>query len=59
MLPPFIIDQIRRREEEERRKDERPVLELPVPGPDMRKEPEGRAKKDEPERGVVIIDLMG
>ena len=32
MLPPFIIDQIRRREEEERRRSEldRPRLELPV-----------------------------
>ncbi|MBK8173564.1 MAG: hypothetical protein IPK60_24950 [Sandaracinaceae bacterium] len=58
MLPPFIIDQIRRREEEERREDQRPVLELPVPVPDMRRPPEGRAK-DEPERGVVVIDLMG
>lgn len=59
MLPPFIIDQIRRREEEERRNDQRPVLELPVPGPDMRREPEGRAKEEKSERGVVIIDLMG
>jgi hypothetical protein len=32
MLPPFIIDQIRRREEDERRRGEldRPRLELPL-----------------------------
>jgi len=57
MLPPFIIEQIRKREEEEQEKQERPVLELPLPlpeGPAKQKAPE-----DEPERGVVIIDLMG
>ena len=29
MLEPWIIEQIRRREEEERRKNERPQLEIP------------------------------
>lgn len=55
MLPPFIIDQIRRREEEERRR-EAPVIELPlptaIPGPR-----EQRPRDDEPQRGVVVIDL--
>jgi len=31
MLEPWIIEQIRRREEEERRKHERPRLEIPAP----------------------------
>ena len=55
MLPPFIIEQIRQREEEEARHEA--VLELPLPAP----EPESaeRTRDDEVERGVVIIDLMG
>jgi hypothetical protein len=57
MLPPFIIDQIRRREEDERQKREhdRPRLELPVDVYQPAREP----NSDEPhsERGVVILDL--
>lgn len=53
MLPPFIIEQIRQREEEDLR--EQPVLELPLPAPASSDE---RRSDDEPERGVVIIDLM-
>jgi hypothetical protein len=52
MLPPFIIEQIRKREQEEQRY-EQPQLDLPVPQP--------RPKKDVPEeesnRGVIILDL--
>ena len=60
MLPPFIIDQIRRREEEERRRIERdrPRVELPVdayrPAPQTQRDEE---EPDDPERGVVILDL--
>ena len=55
VLPPFIIDQIRRREEEERRRQfEQPRLELPEeakrPTPEHREDEHG-------ERGVVILDL--
>lgn len=57
MLPPFIIDQIRRREEDERRRRESPVIELPLPGPTPMPR-EQRPLDDEPRRGVVIIDLM-
>jgi hypothetical protein len=41
MLPPFIIDQIRRREEEEarRRDEDQPRLELPVASGSARKSP--------------------
>ena len=64
MLEPWIIDEIRRREEEERRRGERSQLELPVP--DRPTSPEDRpgsdagdGQKDEPEpkRGVVIIAM--
>ena len=57
MLPPFIIEQIRRREEEERRRREhdRPRLELPVDA--YRPAPEPKRDEDSPSRGVVILDL--
>jgi len=65
MLEPWIIDEIRRREEE-RRRGERPQLELPLPS-----EREWREDREEdgfedakhrqgdraPERGVVIIGM--
>ena len=63
MLEPWIIEQIRRREEEQRRQhEERPRLELPVAeetwdeSPPKRNEAEDEKKdRDEPKRGVVII----
>jgi hypothetical protein len=59
MLDPWIIEEIRRREEEERR-DERPALEVPRDIPAYPPEHEGREeherKKDE-DRGVVIVDF--
>lgn len=57
MLPPFIIEQIRQREEEERR-EQRPFLELPLPvAPPRPAAP--RYDQDDADRGVVVIDLMG
>jgi hypothetical protein len=58
MLPPFIIEQIRQREEKERsrREDNRPRLELPldrIPAPARGPELED----DDPNRGVVILEL--
>ncbi|HKU39749.1 MAG TPA: hypothetical protein VJR89_16425 [Polyangiales bacterium] len=57
MLNPFIIDQIKRREQEERRRSERqPVVQLPVPMPAA---PRPTSEEDEGgERGVFIIDLF-
>jgi hypothetical protein len=67
VLEPWIIEQIRRREEEERRKHEQPRLEIPLR--------DDRYKRDRPEdqededrdgdkdhdgggnRGVVIIEI--
>lgn len=56
MLPPFIIEQIRKREEEETRRDRehQPVVELPLPPPSRRPR---READEEADRGVVIIDL--
>ena len=55
MLPSFIIDQIRQREEEERAQQQIPQLELPLPTPEGSKP---REIDDEPARGVIIIDLL-
>ncbi|MEB2311473.1 MAG: hypothetical protein OZ921_13370 [Sorangiineae bacterium] len=60
MLPPFIIDQIRRREEEERaRRDaEQPRLELPIDSHRPERHEHHEEKDDEPERGVIILELV-
>lgn len=55
MLPPFIIEQIRKREQEETRPEHRPVVDLPVPSPRRPRESDAPAE----ERGVVVIDLCG
>jgi hypothetical protein len=53
MLPPFIIEQIRKREKEQRdQRDEQPQLELP---PEDVRHP-GHTD-DDVDRGVVIVDL--
>jgi hypothetical protein len=72
MLPPFIIEQIRRREEAQRRKSDakQPRLELPVdvhrprPGAPRPAGSGGYEPAGEPDyadedhnRGVVIVDL--
>lgn len=59
MLDPWIIDEIRRREEEERqhREQPRPVLELPLESPAY----PGQSRRPDPdqggERGVVIVEF--
>jgi hypothetical protein len=53
MLPPFIIEKIRRREEDESRRDQRPFVEMPMPPKRPRE-----AESEEANRGVVVIDLV-
>lgn len=56
VLPPFIIEQIRRREEREKaQREEQPRLELPLERP----RPVRSRDDDEPDpdRGVLIVDL--
>ena len=57
MLPPFIIEQIRRREEAQRRKSDakQPRLELPLDVHRPAAEPDG--SDEDHNRGVVIVDL--
>ena len=56
MLPPFIIEQIRKREEKERQRHEQPHLELPLapPGGPMKRR---REEREEVQRGVIIVEL--
>ncbi|ATB34402.1 hypothetical protein [Melittangium boletus] len=59
MLDAFIIEEIKRRERN-REERERPVLEIPLPGPDERPRRRSDAEDDEkPPRGVIVIDLLG
>ena len=56
MLPPFIIEQIRKRESEERTRQEQPHLELPLhPMPPV-SSPSGGGEEDT-KRGVIIVEL--
>ncbi|MBX3274294.1 MAG: hypothetical protein KF729_28765 [Sandaracinaceae bacterium] len=53
MLPAYIIEELRRREEARKEPEARPTLDLPLP---LRRT---RPSADEaPDRGVVIIELM-
>ncbi len=60
MLPPFIIEQIRKREE--RQHEDRAVLELPLEqgrpippvGPSVSPSSDTEQK---PQRGVIVVDL--
>jgi hypothetical protein len=58
MLPDFIIEQIRRREEAERRRREerQPRLELPL---DVIPPARHRPDDDDRDRGVIVVDLRG
>ncbi len=56
MLPPFIIEQIRRREEQERKQYEQPQLELPIP-PHQPKRREECEDREDGQRGVIILEL--
>lgn len=53
MLDAFIIEEIKRRDRGQSRED-RPVVELPVPPPPEREQNHG--DDDDRDRGVVIID---
>jgi hypothetical protein len=59
MLDAFIIEELRRREQVRDERD-RPVVELPLPHPDMDERPRRKTNtedEEKPQRGVVVIDL--
>ena len=55
MLPPYIIEQIRKREQDEAH--EAPVIQLPLPQPLPRRD-QRPAAEESGQRGVVVIDLV-
>lgn len=57
MLDAYVIEEIKRRERE-RGRDDRPVVELPLPPPSPSRPPEDD-EREPGERGVVIIDYSG
>jgi hypothetical protein len=59
MLDAYVIEEIKRRDREQGRED-RPVVELPLPPPSAPAREDGgdRDRKDS-DRGVVIIDYSG
>ncbi len=54
VLPPFIIEQIRKRESEDRTRYDQPHLELPLEP--IR--PPSKQPQEEEKRGVVIVELL-
>jgi hypothetical protein len=59
MLPPFIIEQIRKREEEEKARYDQPTLDLPIPRHPVPARPrlDIPPTEDESRRGVFILEL--
>ena len=58
MLDPWIIEEIRRREEEERRQREgRPVLEIHIETPIQQERTSEAPPPPKEERGIAIIDF--
>jgi hypothetical protein len=55
MLDAYVIEEIKRREQEERR-DDRPVVELPLPSGPATPPNDGSGDDGSTDRGVVIID---
>ncbi|MEI7705136.1 MAG: hypothetical protein WCK73_11130 [Deltaproteobacteria bacterium] len=55
MLDAFIIEEIRRREREGAR-DDRPAIQIPVPGPEVPPDDEDPSEKPPRSGNVIIID---
>jgi len=58
MLDAYVIEEIKRREQH-RERDDRPVVQVPVPPPPPDRPADrrpGERDDDGPDRGVVIID---
>ncbi len=55
MLDAYVIEEIKRRERDKGR-DDRPVVELPVPPPAPSRPADREKGPSEGDRGVVIID---
>ena len=58
MLDAYVIEEIKRRDRDQVRED-RPVVELPVPSAPTGPTGEGKDDEGTGDRGVVIIDYSG
>jgi hypothetical protein len=57
MLDPWIIEEIRRREDERHKEEGRGRLELPLESPHHNEAEKAPVPTEERDRGVVIIDI--
>jgi hypothetical protein len=57
MLDPWIIEEIRRREEERRRDQEAGRVELPLESPKYHDRGAPSAPSEDSGRGVIVIDM--
>ena len=57
MLDPWIIEEIRRREDERRRDEGRSHLELPLEHPRYQEQDRSHVVPEREERGVTVIDI--
>jgi len=55
MLDAYVIEEIKRRERH-RERDDRPVVQIPVPQPPEERRPDEKDDDGTGDRGVVIID---
>ncbi len=58
MLDAYVIEEIKRRERDKGR-DDRPVVELPLPPSSPGRPPDREDDDGDGDRGVVIIDYSG
>jgi hypothetical protein len=57
-MEPWVLDEIRRREDEEQWRQDQPEVRIPVDAPDaMGPEEEPPRTEEAPKRGVLIIPL--
>jgi hypothetical protein len=56
MLDPWVIEEIKRREDERRREHDQGRVELPIHAP-VPQGDETKPPKEESDRGVTVIDL--
>ena len=57
MLDPWIIDEIRRREDQRRRDQDARQIELPLYDEHLEESSHKKDQNDEPKRGVVVMDI--
>ena len=57
MLDPWIIEEIRRREEERRQEQEAGRVEIPLEPPHYQDRSAPVPPQEETERGVIVIDM--